>query len=307
MTFEVDQWLNDLKWRYSRVLCKAWTTAYLFTVPVSILTTCLSSIDRCYAISRPLQYRTNRNGLKHKALVAIILIWIYSILFALLPEFGWNPPGASHGVKEGSPFCFFDIYIEYSILSSVLHFILPSLVTAFFYYNMFKAMKTHTMHRRRMSTGSDCSHARGPSQTKRTPNHRKEQRINFRHNVSLAKSYALIGSLLILTWCPHSIISIMQNMCLYKQSRSYGCGNIMDISEDTVTSFLLLGYFNSALNPIVYVLRFRQFRLTLMECVTCKRHWQCGHGLLPLYIQGWWEGAFPPGSPALWNRVPQSI
>ena len=268
MTFEVDQYLHDGKWRYSKALCKAWTTAYLFTVPVSILTTCLSSIDRWYAISRPLQYRTNRNGLKHKALVAIMLIWIYSILFALVPEFGWNPPGDSHGIPENSQYCFFDIYLEYSILSSVLHFILPSLVTAFFYYNMFKAMKSHTTHRRKMSSGSDYSHARCPSQK----NQRKGQRINFRYNVSLAKSYALIGSLLILTWCPHSILSIMQNTCVFKNSRSYGCGYILDINEQLLHSLLLLGYFNSALNPIVYVLRFRQFRLTLMECITCKKH-----------------------------------
>jgi hypothetical protein len=268
MTLEVDQYLNGGKWRYSRTLCKAWTTAYLFTVPVSILTTCLSSIDRWYAISRPLQYRTNRNGLKHKALVTIILIWIYSILFALIPEFGWNPPGSSHGIPENSPICYFDVTLEYSILSSVLHFILPSLITAFFYYHMFKAMKLHTMHRRRMSSGSDYSHARCSSQK----NNRKELRINFRHNVSLAKSYALIGSLLILTWCPQSILSIMQNTCLYRDTRDYGCGYILDVDEQIPNSLILLGYFNSALNPIVYVLRFKQFRLTLMELVTCKKH-----------------------------------
>ncbi|XP_028396964.1 octopamine receptor beta-2R-like [Dendronephthya gigantea] len=270
MTLEVDQFLHDKKWRFSKVLCKAWTTAYLFTVPVSILTTCLSSIDRWYAISRPLQYRTNRNGLKHKALVAIILIWIYSILFASIPEMGWNPPGDSHGVPENSEFCYFDIYLTYSILSSVLHFILPSIVTAFFYYNMFKAMKTHNMYRRRMSSGSDYSHAHSRSPSHR--NHRKEQRINFRHNVSLAKSYALIGSLLILTWCPHSIISVMQNSCDLRNSKSYGCGVILGISEHTTNFLLLLGYFNSALNPIVYVLRFRQFRLTLRDWLSCHKH-----------------------------------
>lgn len=275
MTLEVDQYLNDLKWRYSKALCKAWTTAYLFTVPVSILTTCLSSIDRWYAISKPLQYRANRNSLKHKALAAIIMIWIYSILFALIPEFGWNPPGASDGIEGDSSRCYFDIYMVYSILSSVIHFILPSLITAFFYYHMFKAMKSHTLHRRRMSSGSDYSHARGPPNSQRTASqktHRKEQRINFRHNVSLAKSYALIGSLLILTWCPHSIVSIMQNTCRFSKSTSYGCEHITAIHPGTQTSLLLLGYFNSALNPIVYVLRFRQFRLSLMQWINCKTH-----------------------------------
>ena len=269
MTFEVDQLLNDMKWRYSKELCKAWTTAYLFTVPVSILTTCLSSIDRWYAISRPLKYRTNRNSLKHKALVAIILIWVYTILFALVPEFGWNPPGASVGIESNVPNCYFDIYIEYSVLSSILHFILPSIVTAFFYYFMFKAMKTYTSHRRRMSSGSDYSYARNSLQK----NHRKEQRINFRSNVNLAKSYAIIGSLLILTWCPYSIVSIMQNLCLLRDSKNYGCGWIMDIPPKTITILLLFGYFNSALNPIVYVLRFRQFRLTLREWMSCKKCW----------------------------------
>ena len=38
MPLELDQVLNGYKWRHSQVLCQTWTTAYLFTVPVSILT-----------------------------------------------------------------------------------------------------------------------------------------------------------------------------------------------------------------------------------------------------------------------------
>ena len=267
MTFEADQYLHNMKWRFSKFLCKVWTTGYLFTVPVSILSICLSSFDRWYAISRPLKYRANRNGLKRKARVAVIVIWIYSVIFAVIPELGWNPPGDSDGFVDDSNYCYFDIYFEYSILSSIIHFILPSIITAFLYYKMFKAMKAYTLHRRRMSSGSDYSHPWSPTQR----NYRKEMRTNFRHSVKLAKSYALIGSLLILTWCPHSIFSIAQNICLQQNSRNYGCGFIRDIKAETSNSLIILGYSNSALNPIVYVLRFKQFRLTLREWLTCRK------------------------------------
>ena len=259
MTLEVDQFLNGSNWRHSTTLCEAWTTAYLFTVPVSILTACASSIDRWYAISRPLKYRTGRNVLKHKALGTIVLVWIYSIVFALIPKMGWNPPDVA--ITSSEPMCFFDIEEEYSILSSILNFILPSFITAVFYFNMFTAMKKHTIKRRKLSSASDCSH--------RSPSQKKNDRMNFLRNVNLAKSYAMIGSLLIVTWCPFTTISIFRNVCGLVKSDV--CYSTLKINPNVELSLLMLGYFNSAINPVVYVLRFRAFRVTIRDWFFCRK------------------------------------
>ena len=155
MTFEVDQFLNG--WRHSQALCRIWTTAYLFNVPVSILTACVSSIDRWHAITRPLKYRADIGGVKRKSLRAILLVWVCSVLFALIPKMEWN------GGSLANDICFFNFKVVYSILSSSLNFILPSFITAFFYYNMFAVMKRQTKRRRKFMAGSKYSQ-RSPSQ-----------------------------------------------------------------------------------------------------------------------------------------------
>lgn len=260
MTLEVDQLVHGNKWRHSQVLCQAWTSAYLFTVPVSILTSCVSSIDRWYAIARPLKYRTGRNGLKRKAVCAILLVWVYSVLFALIPKMGWNP---GYIAKKMFPkdICIFDIKEDYSILSSALNFILPSFITAFFYYNMFAVMKKQTTTRRKMSTGSEYS--------QRSPSQKGTERMNFMRNMNLAKSFALIGSLLIITWCPFTLISVIRNVCYL--SKTQACSVVINMNPNIEYGFLMLGYFNSAVNPVVYVLRFRAFRVTIRNWFLCRK------------------------------------
>ena len=260
MPLEVDQLLNDYKWRHSQLLCQTWTTAYLFTVPVSILTSCVSSIDRWYAITRPLKYRTGRTGLKRKALCAILLVWLYSIFFALIPKMGWNPGYIAQGTFS-TDICIFDIKEDYSILSSALNFILPSFVTAFFYYNMFSVMKRQTRTRRKLSTGSEYS--------QRSPSQKGTDRMNFMRSVSLAKSFALIGSLLIITWCPFTLISIVRNVCTLLKTEA--CSAVINMNPHIEYGFLMLGYFNSAINPIVYVLRFKTFRVTIRNWFSCRK------------------------------------
>ena len=260
MPLELDQVLNGYKWRHSQVLCQTWTTAYLFTVPVSILTSCVSSIDRWYAITRPLKYRTGRTGLKRKALCAILLVWVYSVFFALIPKMGWNPGYIAQGIFPEDT-CIFDIKEDYSILSSALNFILPSFFTAVFYYNMFAVMKRHTRTRRKLSSCSEYS--------QRNPSPKGTDRMNFMRNASLAKSFALIGSLLIITWCPFTLISIVRNVCNLLKTEA--CSAVINMNPNIEYGFLMLGYFNSAINPVVYVLRFKAFRATIRNWFLCRK------------------------------------
>ena len=253
MTFEVDQFLNG--WRHSQALCQIWTTTYLFNVPVSILTACVSSIDRWYAITRPLKYRADIGGVKRKSLCAILVVWVYSVLFALIPKMGWNRGSMAN---DG---CFFNIKAAYSILSSSLNYILPSFITAFFYYNMFALMKRQTKRRRKFMAGSKYS--------ERNPSQNGSDRMNFMSNVNLSKSYALIGSLLMITWGPFTFLSIIHNVCIYLNTEV--CSAALDINPNIWYSFMIFGYLKSAVNPVVYVLRFRSFRVAIQNWFLCRK------------------------------------
>ena len=240
MTIEADVWLNDNNWRFGYVMCHVWTTIYLFIVPVSILTCCLSSIERWYAISRPLKYRANKSKITKMTNAGIIVVWIYSLLFSLIPKMGWKRIDISlYSSYNGKQSCIFDITTIYSILSSVLNFVLPSILTACLYYQMFRSMKIHTRTRQTMTS------------------------ISVNSQRSLGRSLALIGSLLILTWCPFSILSISSNICLHLYCDRLV--NYIDKLHSLWLTLLMLGYLNSAINPIVYALRFPQFRIAFKK------------------------------------------
>ena len=150
----------------------------------------------------------------------------------------WNRFGNSS--FNGGQSCTFDITANYSISSSVLNTIVPSIITACFYYQMFRSIKTHTKTRQTMTS------------------------IFINSQRSLGRSLALFGLLLILTWCPFSILSILINICLHLH-----CDKLMNMEKLYILelSFLMLGYLNSAINPIVYALRFRQFRIAFREAI----------------------------------------
>jgi hypothetical protein len=103
--FDAEQTLTNWKWRHGHFLCKLWTTVYLFAVPSSVLSLLAVSVDRYKALSDPLnRFRQERFMTRKRACVVIAALWLYSLVFALVPEMGWKmyPQNVIVGV------CFFN-------------------------------------------------------------------------------------------------------------------------------------------------------------------------------------------------------
>ena len=141
--FDVDMKLNGLSsWDHGAIMCKVWTTAYIISVPTSILTLCTVSIDRYQAISNPLGYRAGVTLNKTKALCLVGGIWALSLVMAFLPLTIGSPLDVtlSRDLPPDCPdvhFCYFDISPSYSAAVTIIAFILPSIAMATLYVRMY--------------------------------------------------------------------------------------------------------------------------------------------------------------------------
>lgn len=56
MSFNASQTLNDGQWLFNQLICDLWNSFDVFFSTTSILHLCCISVDRYYAICKPLQY-----------------------------------------------------------------------------------------------------------------------------------------------------------------------------------------------------------------------------------------------------------
>ena len=134
LPFDIERLFRQGVWRHGEEMCRTWITAYLITVPTSILTLLAVSVDRYKNLSDPQnRFRRCRFMTRKRALIVCAVIWLYSLLFALVPVMGWRL--YDEFVFKGV--CYFPFTAIYTTLSSVLNFILPLLITCGIYIKIY--------------------------------------------------------------------------------------------------------------------------------------------------------------------------
>ena len=243
MPFDAESLLLNGAWKHSEILCVVWTTAYLFSVPTSMLTLVVLTTDRYKALSDPLRRFRKTTFLSVKrSRVLVVILWCYCLAFSMIPIMGWRfyPTYVING------YCYFNITPAYSALSTVLHFILPLLIIAGIYFKIYRiAQNVKSCQDLREAANSS------PSQIVRHPTPRDHG--NFKRNLKATKTIAFIISALFFCWFPYSVASFALSLC--KQC-------YFKTPPELLTALLILGYLNSALNPFIYSLRNRKFRET---------------------------------------------
>ena len=224
-------------------MCQAWITVYLITVPASILTLLAVSVDRYKSLKDPLnRFRRFRFMTRKRALIVISVIWLYSLIFALIPVMGWR--AFKEFVYEGV--CYFPFTEIYSTLSSCLNFIIPLLVTCGIYVKIYLIARSQSSTfdkeiSRQMRTTEACSR-----QTCST----EEKKIYLR-NIRAAKTISIFVAVFFFCWVPHSSICITASLCQSCQAK---------IPDEVRAIFVMFGYLNSALNPFLSAFRNRRFK-----------------------------------------------
>lgn len=233
MPLEVEILLRDGQWRHGETMCNVWTTLYLIVVPTSILTLLAVSIDRYKTLSDPLnKYRKTRFMTRKRAIVVVTALWLYSVVFALIPQMGWkiSPESVSYGR------CNFNITYGYSAMSSIINFIVPMLLTCLIYIKIYQIAKKDVHD--------------GDTNRKSSLGRLISQKILMK-NLQAAKTISFIFCGVFLCWFPFTVFSLIGDFCLKCAS---------SVSNSLPSVLLLLGYANSALSPYLYSFKNKKFR-----------------------------------------------
>ena len=239
MPFDVEVMLHPYQWSGGEFLCNFWTFMYLIAAPTSILNLMAVSLDRYLAISAPLKYYT---VMKPKvALLIIAIIWLYSLTFTTAGMLRW--PFYERSVNAG--LCYFNITPYYSVVSSAVNFLLPTLIMCVIYFQIYRIASAHAYRIAKQEVPTSI--ASNSNEDSATITSEKKR---IKRNIKAAKTIAIIVSTFLLCWMPQTLTSTVGSLCR-------AC---LVVNAELWTAFMVLAYMNSAMNPILYSFFNQQFR-----------------------------------------------
>jgi hypothetical protein len=121
-------------WIFGSIICDLWVSFDMFFCTASILNLCCISLDRYFAITRPLEYSQKRSPKLARSMIAIA--WLASLLISLPPIIGWRDPER----HKNPEICYLNRLLSYRIYSSMGSFYVPALVMVFVYARIFKVI-----------------------------------------------------------------------------------------------------------------------------------------------------------------------
>nr|7B6W_AAA Chain AAA, Alpha-1B adrenergic receptor,alpha1B adrenergic receptor,Alpha-1B adrenergic receptor,alpha1B adrenergic receptor,Alpha-1B adrenergic receptor,alpha1B adrenergic receptor,Alpha-1B adrenergic receptor,alpha1B adrenergic receptor [Homo sapiens] len=204
-------------WVLGRTFCDIWAAMDVLCCTASILSLCAISIDRYIGVRYYLQYPTLVT--RRKAILALLCVWVLSTVISIGPLLVWKEPAPNYdkvcGVTE-EPF--------YALFSSLGSFYIPLAVILVMYCRVYIVAKRTTKN---LEAGvmKEMSNS-----------------FKFSREKKAAKMLGIVVGMFILCWLPFFI--------------ALPLGSLFSTLKppDAVFKVLLwLGYFNSCLNPIIYL------------------------------------------------------
>ncbi|XP_068743562.1 neuropeptide FF receptor 2-like [Montipora capricornis] len=214
------------KWIMSDSLCKLHGFLGSFFFCVSIFTLTIMSIEQYQALVRPL----SRSITIKRAWYMIASMWIISAMLSMGPLLGWghfdyNSTTLSCGVAY--PVSTFDRL--YLLILVLLAYVIPLLSMAYAYMRILFAVRKHTDRISRYTTGG-------------LEVMRLQRRITY--------TLLLVLLVFLLCWLPFVCLIVLATRNTRVTDIPYGLG----------VAAYWCGFFNSSVNPIIFVIRNDRFR-----------------------------------------------
>ncbi|XP_055595062.1 5-hydroxytryptamine receptor 1-like [Uranotaenia lowii] len=247
------------EWNFGRVFCDIWVSFDVLSCTASILNLCAISVDRYWAITKPLEYGVKRTP--RRMMLCVGLVWLAAACISLPPLLIL---GNKHTIGQGEeqrPFCAVSEDVGYQIYATLGSFYIPLAVMLFVYYQIFRAARRIVKDEKRAQTRLENSLAVDKSQAMLKPPepvapnnspHQKKLRFQLAKERKASTTLGIIMSAFTVCWLPFFILALVRPL--------------MDDDYPTLSSFFLwLGYANSLLNPIIYATLNRDFRKPFQE------------------------------------------
>lgn len=253
------------RWVFGRVFCNIWAAVDVLCCTASIMSLCVISVDRYIGVSYPLRYPTIIT--KRRALLAVMLLWVLSIIISIGPLFGWKEPA-----PEDETICKITEEPGYAIFSAVGSFYLPLAIILVMYCRVYvvahresqglkeghKTEKSHSehvilrIHRGNAPVSED--------EALRSSKHFAIKLLKFSREKKAAKTLGIVVGCFVLCWFPFFLVLPIGAMFpAYRPS-------------DTVFKITFwLGYFNSCINPIIYPCSNLEFKKAFQSLLGCLK------------------------------------
>ncbi|XP_072037492.1 histamine H2 receptor-like [Amphiura filiformis] len=239
-------------WQLSDVACSLLGMGYTLFGSASVMTLAAVSIDRYYAILKPLQYTTIVTT--SRAAVFLCLIWILSLLMALLPIIGWS----EYIFLPWNTVCISNwlTYKSYGYFYLTVSFFIPFSILVFCYYKIYVVARHQS--RRVASLEMSSTQAFRPNVGGGGQKPRNKQRLVMKKEKKAAMTLFAVMGVFILCVTPYCIVHLAY---AYHKTQNL-------LIAVGVTS--MLSFVNSAANPLIYGILNRKFRRVFVEVMKCN-------------------------------------
>lgn len=270
------------KWSFGTVFCDIWVSFDVLSCTASILNLCAISVDRYWAITKPLEYGVKRTP--RRMMLCVALVWLGAACISLPPLLIL---GNEHYDDDGNIMCVVCQNFGYQIYATLGSFYIPLAVMLFVYYQIFRAARRIVMDEKRAQTrlentingaggGGGLLGGGVPKPTKdnnkvsiehvgsnNTTNnsaviaspHQKKLRFQLAKERKASTTLGIIMSAFTVCWLPFFILALVRPFL----------GENHQVPPTLSSLFLWLGYANSLLNPIIYATLNRDFRKPFQE------------------------------------------
>ncbi|CAH4037062.1 5-hydroxytryptamine receptor 1-like [Pieris brassicae] len=127
-------------WPFGPVICDFWVSSDVLSCAASILNLCMISVDRYYAITKPLEYGVKRTP--RRMLFCVFIVWMSAAFISL-------PPVLILGNEKSDTSCSVSQNQGYQIYATFGSFYLPLTVMVVVYYKIFSAARKIVKDERR--------------------------------------------------------------------------------------------------------------------------------------------------------------
>ena len=278
--FDIDQLIRGY-FAFDKRICEVSNTIFFLSLPASTVNLSILTFERFCAIRFPLLHRTGRLFTTKRNIAIIVCAWAYTSVTACLPIMGWRSFPTI--VAKGQ--CFFFFEVEYAVFQLIANFISPLLFIVVMNVWILQiarrdfgkklTSRKHSVPGARAMLRKN-SHGRSNSKSMESAIKRKISRSGSTStqdaNTKAAKIIAMLVGVFAFCWMPY-IINLAANIACK------GCSPV-----EVTTATMILVFFNSAINPILYGIYKPQIRSALKEvynalcqCMNRRRGYENHH------------------------------
>ncbi|KYN34595.1 Octopamine receptor beta-1R [Trachymyrmex septentrionalis] len=281
------------RWLFGYFMCDVWNSLDVFFSTVSILHLCCISVDRYYAIVQPLDYPLIMTNVRLGTMLSVV--WCFPTVMSFLPIFaGWYTTNEHLEYRRNYPdVCVFQVNKFYAVVSSSVSFWVPGIIMIAMYYKIYREadrqermLYRHAARRQPPLDNNTCHEESKvaaallnkhlqingisagltslPTVDQSSPEPQPEEppitsSSKMKRERKAARTLGIIMSAFLACWLPFFLWYIITALC-----------DSCESGEVVVAVVFWVGYFNSALNPLIYAYFNREFRAafrkTLESC-----------------------------------------